>query len=171
MPRRGFIQHHFADHIMHNSSRRVAARDVQSGAGFTLIEVLLSVALIGLIASIGAVVYQQLQNRNALDVAAVTVATQYRRAQALSRASDANTSWGVRVDAGTITLFQGASYASRVVTFDEISSPATSITSSGFVEVVFAKFTGLPQTTGTLTLTGPNDSRTLTLNAQGTVLY
>jgi prepilin-type N-terminal cleavage/methylation domain-containing protein len=139
--------------------------------GFTLIEVLLSIALIGLIAGIGAVVYQQLQNRNALDVAAVTVATQYRRAQALSRASDADTTWGVRVDAGTVTLYQGASYASRVVAFDEVSSTSSAIIPSGFQEVVFTKFTGLPQTTGTLSLTGPNDTRTLTLNAQGTVIY
>ncbi|MEK7639721.1 MAG: type II secretion system protein [Patescibacteria group bacterium] len=156
---------------MHNSSRRVAARDVQSGAGFTLIEVLLSVALIGLIASIGAVVYQQLQNRNALDVAAVTVATQYRRAQALSRAADADTTWGVRVNAGTLTLFQGTSFATRVSAFDEVSTLSSSITPSGLVEVIFAKLTGLPQATGTLTLTGPNDTRTLTLNAQGTVSY
>ena len=139
--------------------------------GFTLIEVLLSVALIGLIAGIGAVVYQQLQNRNALDVAAVTMATQFRRAQVLSRAADVDTTWGVRVDAGSITLFQGATYVSRDTTFDEVSSISSSITPNGFQEVVFAKFTGLPQTTGTLTLTGPYDSRTLTLNAQGTVFY
>jgi len=140
-------------------------------SGFTLIEVLLSIALIGLIAGIGAVVFQQLQSRNDLDVAAATVAADYRRAQALSRASDADTTWGVRVDVGTITLFQGASFAARIATFDEVSATPSSITPSGFQEVVFAKLTGLPQTTGTLTLTGPNDSRTITLNAQGTVLY
>lgn len=151
--------------------RNYAFSDRQSGAGFTLIEVLLSVALIGLIAGIGAVVYQQLQTRNDLDIATTTVATAYRRAQTLSRAADGDTSWGVRVDAGVITLFQGVSFATRVVTFDEVTTTSPSISPSGFVEVVFAKFTGLPQTTGTLTLTGPNDTRTLTLNAQGTVIY
>jgi prepilin-type N-terminal cleavage/methylation domain-containing protein len=140
-------------------------------SGFTLIEVLLSVALIGLITGTGAVVYQQLQSRNDLNVAAVTVVAQYRRAQVLSRASDADTTWGVRVDVGTITLFRGASYAARAITFDEVSLVPSTITPSGFQEVVFAKLTGLPQTIGALTLTGPNDSRTITLNAQGTVLY
>lgn len=140
-------------------------------SGFTLIEVLLSVALIGLIAGIGAVVFQQLQSRNDLNVAAATVAASERRAQALSRAVDSDTTWGVRTDVGTVTIFQGASYASRNAAFDEVSTVSPAITPSGLQEVVFAKFTGLPQTTGTLTLTGPNDSRTLTLNAQGTVIY
>lgn len=144
---------------------------MKSGAGFTLIEVLLSVALIGLIAGIGAVVFQQLQSRNDLDVAATTMATAYRRAQALSRAADADTTWGVRVDVGSITIFQGAAYASRNTLFDEVSATSLAITPSGFQEVIFAKLTGLPQTTGSLTLTGPNGTRTLTLNAQGTVLY
>jgi prepilin-type N-terminal cleavage/methylation domain-containing protein len=140
-------------------------------SGFTLIEVLLSVALIGLNAGIGAVVFQQLQNRNDLDVAAATIASNERRAQALSRASDGDTTWGVRINAGAITLFQGASFASRNSAFDEVTEMSNAIIPSGFQEVVFAKLTGLPQTTGTLTLTGPNETRTITLNAQGTIQY
>lgn len=139
--------------------------------GFTLIEVLLSIALIGLIAGIGAVVYQQMQNRNDLDVAVTSIATDARRALALSSAADGDTSWGIRIDAGALTLFQGTSYASRISTFDEVTTLSPAISPSGLQEVVFAAFTGLPQTTGTLTLTGANDSRTLTINAQGTILY
>jgi prepilin-type N-terminal cleavage/methylation domain-containing protein len=139
--------------------------------GFTLLEVLLSVALIGIISSIGAVVYQQLQGRNDLDVAAAAVATNFRRAQTLSRAVDGDTTWGVRADTGAVTLFRGASYATRVAAFDEVTSISPTLTPSGFQEVVFAKFTGAPATTGTLTLTGSNGIRTITLNAQGTVIY
>lgn len=139
--------------------------------GFTLIEVLLSIALIGLIAGIGAVVYQQLQNRNDLDVAITSIAANARRALALSSAADGDTSWGIRIDAGVLTLFQGVSFASRDPAFDEVTALSSALAPSGLQEVVFAVFTGLPQATGTLTLTGANDSRTLTINAQGTILY
>lgn len=159
MRRSGFTPHHCTTHT------------TKSGAGFTLIELLLSVALIGLISGTGAVVFQQLQNRNSLDTMATSFATSSRRAQALSRAAEGDTTWGVRASAGAITVFQGASYASRNATFDEVSITAASISPSGMQEVTFSKLTGLPQATGTLTLTGPNDSRTITINAQGTVIY
>jgi prepilin-type N-terminal cleavage/methylation domain-containing protein len=139
--------------------------------GFTLLEVLLSITLIGIISGIGAVVYQQLQNRNDLDMAAASVARSFRRAQALSQAIDGDTTWGVRINTGSITLFQGASYATRVTSFDEVTNISSSIAPAGFVEAVFSKLTGLPQSSGTLTLTGSNDSRTITLNAQGTISY
>ncbi len=144
---------------------------MKSGPGYTLIEVLLSIALIGLITGFGAIVYQQLQGRNDLDIAATTVAQSMRRAQVLSRAADGDTTWGVRVNPGNVVLFQGASYATRVATYDEAATVSPALTGAGFTEVVFAKFSGLPQATGVLTLTGPNGVRTLTLNAQGTITY
>lgn len=143
----------------------------KSGAGFTLIEVLLSITLIGIISGIGAIVYQQLQNRNDLDIAVGSVASSFRRAQALSQAIEGDTTWGVRINTGSIVLFQGASYATRVTSFDEVTNISSAIVGSGFVEVVFSKLTGLPQTNGVLTFTNSNDSRTITLNAQGAVIY
>lgn len=140
-------------------------------SGFTLIEVLLSIALIGLISGIGAIVYQQLQGRNDLDIAVSTVAQNHRRAQVLSRAIEGDATWGVRVDPGNVTLFQGSSFATRNAVFDEVTSISPALGSSGLTEVVFLKLTGLPQSTGTLTFTGTNGVRTLTLNAQGTITY
>ncbi len=140
-------------------------------SGFTLVEILLSIALIGIITGIGAVVYQQLQGRNDLDLAATAVAQSMRRAQVLSRAMDGDTSWGVRVNTGSVILFQGTAYAARVIAYDETTAISPALIGAGFTEVVFAKLTGLPLSTGTLTLTGPNGVRTLTLNAQGTITY
>lgn len=140
--------------------------------GFTLLEILLSIAALTIIAGIAIPLYQGFQVRNDSDIAATTVAQTLRRAQVLSQASDGDSSWGVRVQSGSITLYRGASYAARNTSFDEVFDMPTSITPSGLPEVVFAKFTGIPQATGAITLTSTiNDVRTITVNTYGTVSY
>lgn len=145
---------------------------MKTKAGFTLLEVLLSIAAITIITGISIPVYQSIQVRNDLDIAATTIAQNARRAQALAQASDGDTSWGVHVQSGDVTLFQGPSYAGRNTAFDEVSGVPTSITPSGISEVVFAKFSGLPTSTGTATLTSnTNETRNITINSKGMVNY
>lgn len=141
-------------------------------AGFTLLEVLLSVAIIALIAGVGAPIYQSFQVRNDLDVATNTISQSLRRAQVLSQAVDGDTTWGISVQSGAITLFQGASYASRNTNFDEVFDLPGSITTSGVSEIIYEKFTGEPQTTGTVTLTSnTNEAKNITINEKGTITY
>jgi len=140
--------------------------------GFTLLEVLLSVATITVIAGIGIPVYQSLQVRNDLDIAAITTTQSLRRAQTLSTAVEGDTSWGVRVQSGSITLFRGANYTGRDTNFDELFDMPTSIAPSGLQEVVFTKFSGEPQATGTVVLiSNTNETRNITINAKGMVSY
>lgn len=49
MRRRSFTQHHFADHMKYNTSRRVAVHNVQSGAGFTLVEIIITASIFALV--------------------------------------------------------------------------------------------------------------------------
>lgn len=140
--------------------------------GFTLIELLISIALIGVVTVAAIPVYREVQGRNELDITANTVAQTLRRAQTLAQGMDGDTSWGMRVAAGSITMFRGASYATRDASLDEVFDVVSTITPSGLTEVVFSKFTGNPTTTGTTTLTGINsETRTLTVNAKGTITY
>jgi hypothetical protein len=110
--------------------------------------------------------------RNDLDIAAVTTAQSLRRAALLSQAVDGDTSWGVKIQTGNITLFKGISYVARDITYDEVSNLPTSITPSGLSEIVFTKFSGLPGSTSTITLTSnANETRTITINPKGMVSY
>ena len=143
-----------------------------SSRGFTIIEVMLSLAVIAIILGVSTPIYQSFQVRNDLDIAATTIAQSMRRAQALSQAVDGDTTWGVDVRSGSITVYKGASYATRDTTFDELFDMPTSITPSGLGGAVFTKFTGLPQTTGTITLTSnANEVRNITINSKGMVSY
>ena len=140
--------------------------------GFTLIEVLLSVMLITVIAGISAPIYYSYQVKNDLDVTANTIAQTLRRAQTLSRAVDGDSSWGVSTQNQKITLFKGASYASRDSSLDEIYDFPKSIAPSGIAEVVFSKFSGELVSTATITLTSSdNGTRNITINPKGMISY
>jgi prepilin-type N-terminal cleavage/methylation domain-containing protein len=138
--------------------------------GFTLVEVLLSIAVIAVIAVFSVPVFQRFQVKNDLDIAASTTAQSLRRSQVLAQAVDGDTTWGVKILSGSIVIFKGASYAARDTSFDETTTFPSSITPSGLDEVVFSKLFGEPSSTGSVTLTSSNaDVRTVTINAKGTV--
>jgi Tfp pilus assembly protein FimT len=139
-------------------------------AGVTMTEVLLSIALIAILAGIAVPVYQFFQVRNDLDVSTNIIAQSLRRAQTLSGAMDGDETWGVKLQSGSIVIFKGANYVSRDTTSDELYDMATTVTPSGITEIVFAKFTGAPSVTGVITLTSSNaEIRTITINAKGMV--
>lgn len=140
--------------------------------GFTLLEVLLSLAGITIIFGISIPIYQSFQVKNDLDITANTWVQTLRRAQVLSEAVDGDSTWGVKIQPAGLILFKGASYGARDTTFDEIFTVPTSISASGTTEIVFAKFTGNPLATGTTTLTASTaETRTININAKGTLTY
>jgi prepilin-type N-terminal cleavage/methylation domain-containing protein len=144
--------------------------------GFTLLELLLSVAVISLLAGLSLPVYRTLMKKNDLDIAANTIASSLRRAQILSQAVDGDTAvgvdvvWGVRTQPGGIILFKGASYTGRDTDFDETFEVPVTIDVDD-TEVIFTKFTGYPQATGTINLSTENDTRAVTINEKGTITY
>lgn len=139
--------------------------------GFTLLELLLSVAVISTLAGLSLPVYRTLLQKNDLDIAVVSVAQSLRRSQMLSQAVDGDTTWGVKAQSGSIVMFKGVSFAARDANFDETFDVPSTISMSGVTEIIFAKFTGFPQTTGVINLSTEIDSRTVSINGKGTVSY
>ncbi len=141
--------------------------------GFTLIEVLLSIALIAILTGTTSIVYFSLLGRNSLDIAAWTTAQTIRRAQVLSQANAGNSGWGVHTQTGSVTLFKGSTYNSSDAS-NEVANIETNITTPT-TDFKFDRSTGLPTTTApasafSIKLTGTQgDSRTITLNTKGMV--
>lgn len=147
----------------------IMLRKLTSNYGFTLLELLLSVAVISALAGLSLPVYRTLLQKNDLDIAAVTIAQSLRRSQLLSQAVDGDTTWGVNVQSGSIVVFKGASYAARDTAFDETFDVPGTIGVGGATEIVFAKFTGLPQTTGVINVSTESDARSVSINEKGTI--
>lgn len=140
--------------------------------GFSLIEMVLSFALIGIIVGVSIPIFQSFQFKSDLDVAIDDAAQRFRRAQALSQLGKGDATWGVHMEVGSIVVFQGTSFAARDANLDEVTALARGITPSGMTDIVFDKLTGLPQSTGVFTFTtSDGQERFLTINDQGTILY
>jgi prepilin-type N-terminal cleavage/methylation domain-containing protein len=139
--------------------------------GFSLIEVLLVMALIGALAAVSAPVVSQFQSRNDLDTAVTMIVGSLRQAQAHAIAGDGDSTWGMRVGTNDVTLFRGTSYATRTTAWDTVAPWANTLAVSGTTEYVFTKTEGRT-TAGSITLTTPDGvARTLTVNALGRIDY
>ncbi len=146
--------------------------NIQNARGFTLIEMMLSVSIIGLITGLSLPIYQSFTNRNDLDITALSLASAMRRAQTYARGMNGDSDWGVSIQTGSIILFKGTVFASRDTTYDEAITVSPTTVVSGLSLVTFSKFSGATSTTGTVTLTSiNNETRTVNINAKGMVTY
>ena len=140
--------------------------------GFTLFEVVLSIFLISLLATVTLTAFLALNTNNNLNLAAETVAAAYRQAEQSSRAVDGDATWGVRVSSTALTVFKGASFVARDANYDEVTGFSSLDSVTGTVELVFGKLTGRPPSAVTTTLTGTDQTiKNITVNAFGTVDY
>lgn len=140
-------------------------------SGFTIMEMTLSLAVVGLIAGLSMPLFRSMQVTNDLDVATNAVVSSLRRSQTLSVAMEGDSTWGTKVVSGSVVTFRGTSYATRVTAYDETFAISTEIIPTGISEVVFSKLSGDPQQTGTFTLTSGTNVRTVAVNSKGTIDY
>lgn len=139
-------------------------------AGFTLIELLLTVTIITALGIGASTYYSRFLLANSIEVTKNNYIMNLRKAQTYAALGKNDSNWGVRYSSNEITLFKGASYASRDAAFDQTMSVNTNITISGLTEIVFTKLTGIPTTTGTITLSAINKNFTITVNSLGAIL-
>lgn len=139
--------------------------------GFTLIELLLVMAVVTIITAISAPFYVSLSRGNDLDAATSLLAQDLYQAQSYSRNRNQDSQWGVAINGQVITLFSGASYATRTTANDVVYTVPSSIAISGSSQIVYSKLYGLPQSTASFTLTGGDRTQTVVVNNKGMVEY
>ncbi|MBI4134317.1 MAG: prepilin-type N-terminal cleavage/methylation domain-containing protein [Candidatus Terrybacteria bacterium] len=138
--------------------------------GFTLIEVVLSVAIIMLVGAALLVSFAQLERSTALNRSSDGVSVFLRLARERTIAAENNAQWGVNVAVDQMRLFTGASFSGDAE--DTFTLPngvtATAALAGGGSDVVFDRIDGTTATSGTITLTGPGGGqRILTVFSSG----
>lgn len=121
-------------------------------AGFTIVELLVILGITVFLFVIVGTLASNILPRSELHAESEVVMELLRRAQTRSQHRAEDSQWGVAFTANSATLFAGASYATRDVTFDEVHEFADDIIVSGLTEVVFQFRTGETANSGTITL-------------------
>ena len=136
--------------------------------GFTIIELLLVIAMIGILAAAGAPFYARFVAQNNLEVSMNKVVSTIRKAQGYAMDGKDGATWGFCMTGNSLRLFRGT-----------CSSPAynedfdlTGVTVSGLSETVFTGISGKrgePSSTQSITLTNDIGSVNISLNSAGGV--
>jgi len=144
--------------------------------GFTIIEVLIVLAIMAILGTFVAVSYSRFNSMQALDKTSALVSSVLNQARTLTLSSKDNTQYGVHLASGEITLFAGDTYSpsagsNSVFTLNPQVSLIADI-SGGGSEVVFERLTGKTDQDGTITLSlvsGASSAKTITIFETGII--
>lgn len=125
-------------------------------SGFTFIEVLIIIAVIGILSVSVFSVYREFNNSRSLEVSVQNVASLLKEARSLTLSSKDDSVYGVHLEEDRAVLFKGTTYStSSADNVEYIVSglvTATSTLTGGGNDVVFERLTGETTTFGTTTL-------------------
>lgn len=130
--------------------------------GFTLIEILVVVAILGVLGALSYPFYSRLIMQNTVSDAANNLAGSLRKAQSYAMASKDGSNWGVKY-LGTNIILLRESTSTNFDTYNIL--PGIQI--AGPDHIIFSKSTGLPSVTGTFTISGGNNTVSVSLNSEG----
>lgn len=140
-------------------------------AGFTLVEILLSLALLAGLAGLTLPVYQSFQNRNNLRTSTLSVVDSLRQARSFARANQHDAGWSVRITNGEVLLFAGDDYVNRNADYDRPVVLPETLNPSGQTTYYFAPVTGYVDDTGSVTLELLEEETNVTVNEKGMIDY
>jgi len=138
-------------------------------SGFTIIELLLVIALMITIAAFSTPFYARFLTQNSVSTVRDQLTSHLRRAQMNAMMGKNNGPWGVTYVSPKLILFQGTSYATRTTALDESFIVNPSISISGLGELIYTKTTGLPNASASITISGTGSSKTISVSNQGVV--
>jgi prepilin-type N-terminal cleavage/methylation domain-containing protein len=136
---------------------------------FTLIELLLTVAIISLIAIGGVTMHATIVSDRAVRSAVSVSAAAARVAQESARAQYLGDAWGVRISSASATIFRGVDWLGRDQTFDaeyafEYSVPASTS------DIVFRRMTGVPLEARTIVFRRDDTVLELAIDSYGRII-
>lgn len=140
-----------------------------SQSGFTLLELIIVVAMTILVGLVAVPFYSRFFNQNAVANATDQLTGELRKAQMYSIVGKRGGQWGVAYNSNNIILFQGNTFATRNTAFDETFSVGSNVSVSGFTELEFNRMTGTPSAAPNITISGGGNTKTVAISTLGVV--
>ncbi len=134
---------------------------------FTLIEVLLTVALLSIVVLVVSPFMGRFLFAQNLPIAVDELRGSLVKAREYSLLGKNGSQWGVAVSGERIILFSGDTFAGRDVSFDETYDIPSGVTLTASDEVVFARVSGVPNTSVSYAFSHDSETRNYSLNAAG----
>lgn len=135
----------------------------------TLIE-LMMVLVIGLIvAGISGGIFGRFFMQSETDNTQRLISANLKKAHAYSVSGKYLNPWGVKLTGTTLTLYAGSNYASRNTALDQITEINNNVLITGLNEINFSKTSGIPTTSGTITISAENNVKTIVVSNLGLV--
>lgn len=139
--------------------------------GFSLIEIMILIGIFAMLVAIGTPIGIEVYRDSLLDSDTNLVLSVVRRTQEYSFSNRNMVSHGVFFQNDKLTVFQGGSYASRTLGYDEEFPLSGGTTVTAPPEIVFSPLSGSPAFGATITISNGAHSRLITINAQGAVVW
>jgi len=143
--------------------------------GFSLVEVLVVLAIMGIVASIVLAGFNSFSKSKSVSIGAETITAILRQARNETLTSKDSLAYGVNFGTNKITIFVAPTYSEGVVTNRDftLNNNNTNLTvslSGGGTAVVFSKLNGETTQNGTITVSVPGVSNTKTVTIYKTGL-
>lgn len=143
-------------------------RRESGNAGVTLIEIIVVVAIAGILLGIGIPLTWDFYMQSELRAEHFNAIAYLRAARTRAMSNKGETAHGVAVAGNNFVIFEGASYAGRNVSRDQLFPRSPGITATGTTEVVFAQLSGRTASS-TLLLVSPSGGAAVRVNSEGMI--
>ena len=144
----------------------------QHSTGFTLVEILVAVAIFGVIISLGLLMSMETLRGTTFRSERDTMVAVLQKARSRAMANINQSPWGVHYQMSdhTYTIFRGSAFAAGAPTNEVVQGNKDASTTPSLYNVVFTQLSG---TTNPLSVIVEENSRntTLSVNYEGTIIW
>ncbi len=138
--------------------------------GFTILEILLSVAMISILVGASVPLYSIYSSRDVVTQGSYLVVNSLYTAKIHSMSGKDDDIWGIYLQSSGVTFYKGESFNLRDASYDYFIDFQEEVSISGINDISFDK-KGISSQSGTVTISNQGQEKSITINEEGIIDY